>query len=194
MDVERAVVAALGRHPSVRDVRVIGSRAEGGAHELSDWDFAIETDDFGAVARDLPGLAAPLGAVGEQWDPFAPHACYMLVLPGPVKVDLLFLDKGREWSPVWTVSPETLPAIDLHFWDWILWLEQKRRGGRHDVLESSLHDMHRLLLRPLGVTDDPGSVAEATSAYLAARSKLEDRYGVQVPRELERAVRPVLTA
>jgi hypothetical protein len=54
--------------------------------------------------------------------------------------------------------------------------------------------MHRLLLRSLGVIDAPGSLAEATSAYLAARSELEGRFGVQIPRDLERTVRPVLTA
>jgi len=34
-------IPALVTHPSIRSVRLIGSRAEGRAHELSDWDFAV---------------------------------------------------------------------------------------------------------------------------------------------------------
>ncbi|MGH3134264.1 MAG: hypothetical protein ACRDNY_11090 [Gaiellaceae bacterium] len=195
MDVALAVPAALGgRHPSVHEVRRIGSRANGGAHELSDWDFSVEAHDFAAVARDLPRLVAPLGAVAQQWDRFASHACYMLVLPGPAKIDLLFLDQKREWSPAWSVSPDTLDEIDVHFWDWILWLEQKRRGGRDDVLQASLHDLQELLLRPIGAREEARSVAEATRAYLDARSRLERGFGFEVPRELERVVLPVLDA
>jgi hypothetical protein len=192
VDVARSVREALSAHPAVRSVRLIGSRAKGREHEISDWDFAIETDDFDAVARELPVLVEPLRPLAAQWDPYGWHACYMLMLPGPVKIDLLFLDEPREWAGPWEPSAETLEAIDRHFWDWILWLEQKRRGGREAVLAKGLVQMHELLLAPIGVARAPESVRDATQVYLEARDTLERRFGVDVPRELEREVRPVV--
>jgi hypothetical protein len=145
-------------------VRLIGSRAEGSAHELSDWDLSVVTTDFERVAADLPALFAPLAPLAQQWDPYAPHACCMLMFPGPTKVDLLFLDELREWSPAWEVRPDTLEAIDRHFWDWILWLEQKRRGGYAERVREVLRDMHDLMLQPMGVDPAPQSVREALDA------------------------------
>jgi hypothetical protein len=192
VDLAVAVPAALDGHRSVQGVRVVGSRAEGRAHDFSDWDFAVETDDFQAVARDLPRLVAVLAPVAEQWDRYSSYACYMLMLRGPIKVDLMFPAERQEWAAPWDVSPDTLSAIDRHFWDWILWLEQKRRGGRADVLPAELAKMHELMLRPMGIETEPQSVAEALSAYLDAREALEGSFGVEVPRELEREVRPVV--
>ena len=191
-DLAGEVPRLLRGHAGIRGVALIGSRAEGTAHELSDWDFAVEAGDFSAVERDLPQLLSPLDAVAAQWDRYAPHATYMLILPGPTKIDLLFLDEKREWSAPWAVGPATLQAIDTHFWDWILWLEQKRRAGRDELLAESLGHMHELLLAPMGIAGRPSSVADATARYLAARTTLECGYGVAVQRELERVVRPVL--
>jgi Polymerase beta, Nucleotidyltransferase len=191
-DLAAEVPELLRGHADIRSVALIGSRAEGTAHELSDWDFAVEASDFPAVERDLPQLLSPLDAVAAQWDRYAPHATYMLILPGPTKIDLLFLDEKREWSPPWRVGPTTLQAIDTHFWDWILWLEQKRRAGRDELLAESLGHMHELLLSPMGIAGPPSSVADATTRYLAARTTLECGYGVAVQRDLERVVRPVL--
>ena len=81
----------------------------------------------------------------------------------------------------------------MHFWDWALWTEQKRRAGKDDVVRKSLADMHRLLLAPLGVRAAPRDVREAVAAYLEARTRLEEIYGVRVPRDLEREVAPVVT-
>jgi hypothetical protein len=194
MDPALDVPAALEKHPVVRRVRLVGSRGEGRAHELSDWDFLVLTADFAAVAGDLPGLVAPLDPLSELWDPYSDRACYMLMLRGPTKVDLIFPSEQREWSGPWEPSPETLADIDCHFWDWILWLEQKRRGGRTRQLETSLADMFRLLLRPLNVVEEPRSVSDAVAAYLTARRALEERFGMRLPRTLEREVRPVVTA
>lgn len=191
-EIARAVPSALARHPAVRDVALIGSRAEGRAHDISDWDFAVETDDFESVARDLPRLVACLDPIAEQWDPYAPHACYMLVLRGPTKVDLLFLDEKRELSPPWEASKETLEAMDRHFWDWTLWLEQKRTRGDADVLADGLGHMHACLLRPLGVAAEPGSIAEAIDLFVEARGRLESAYGISVPRALEEEVLPAV--
>lgn len=190
LDLAIDVPLALLPHPAVRAVRPIGSRAEGRAHELSDWDFAVATDEFASVAHDLPCLVEPFEPIAEQWDPFSPHECYMLLLRGPTKVDLLFLGEEREPSPPWSPSAETLEAIDRHFWDWILYLEQKRRGG-HDLVAAGLASMHEMLLAPMGVGDAPTSVAQAMIVYLRARDVLERALGVSVARELEREVRPV---
>jgi hypothetical protein len=188
------VPAALEKHPAIRETRLGGSRAAGRAHELSDWDFLVLTGDFPAVAGDLHELVSPLGPLSELWDPYSERACYMLMLRGPTKIDLIFPREKRDWSPAWEPRADTLDAIDAHFWDWILWLEQKRRGGRTTQLGKSLGDMFELLLRPLGVTDRPPSVAEAVAAYLQARDELEARYGVRVPRVLEDEVRPVIAS
>ena len=193
MDPVVAVPAALRRHRTVREVTLVGSRAEGRAHELSDWDFSVSTDSFPSVAHDLPTQVASLGPLSELWDPYSDHACYMLMLRGPTKVDLIFPSESRDWAGPWKATPETLPEIDRHFWDWILWLEQKRRGARTQQLEKSLADMFQLLLRPTGVADQPTSVSEALTSYLVARAALERRFGVEVPRELEREVRPILS-
>jgi hypothetical protein len=190
--VARAVAATVSAHPAVRSVELVGSRADGRAHELSDWDFAVSTDDFDQVARDLPALVAPLQPLAEQWDPYSSYDCYMLMLRGPLKVDLIFPDEKREWSGPWEASGSTLEAIDHHFWDWILWLEQKRRGGRDEVLAKGLAQMHELLLSPMGVAPAPESVAAAVGAYVEARAELERRFDRRVPRTLEHEVRPVV--
>jgi hypothetical protein len=192
MDVAAAVPAALKEHPAVTSVRLTGSRGEGRSHDLSDWDFAVATDDFESLAGDLPRLCGPLAPLAQQWDPYASHACYMLMFPGPTKVDLLFLDEQREWSPAWSPSPENLADIDRHFWDWILWLEQKRRGGRAETLAVGLGNMFELMLQPMGVETKPRSVAAAVDAYVRARDELERRFGVDLPRALEREVRPAV--
>src|SRR4029453_11981063 len=90
-----------------------------------------------------PARARPAGArrtapaLSEQWDRHSDHACFMLMLPGPTKVDLVFPSEQREGAPAWEVTPDTLEAIDRHFWDWALWLEQKRRGGSVEQYEKS---------------------------------------------------------
>jgi hypothetical protein len=192
MDVARAVTAALEHHPAVDRIQLVGSRAEGRSHALSDWDFSIETDDFESLEHALPDLVAPLEPLATQWDPYSNHACYMLMLTGPTKVDLLFPDQARAWSDAWVASPETLEPIDRHFWDWILWLAQKRAGGRDDVLTNGLDDMYRLLLAPMGVTVEPHSVDEAVDAYVDARDTLERAFGTRVSREVQREVLPAL--
>ena len=81
-----------------------------GACELSDWDFAVRTSDFAAVARDLPALIAPLHPLGQQWEPLGHFPVYQVLLPGPTKVEYLFLDHShrrcrrlsldpRRWTP-----------------------------------------------------------------------------------------------
>lgn len=182
------------QHPRVLAVRPTGSRAAGTAHDFSDWDFVVQADDFDLVANDLPNLVEPLRPIGQQWDPYADHACYMLMLAGAVKVDLIFPDQHRQWSSAWQPSADTLDAIDRHFWDWIVYVEQKRSGGQHPQVATLLRDMHTLMLKPMGVAEPPTSISEAVESYTTARERLEQHYGVTVPRELDDDVRPIVTA
>ncbi len=118
--------------------------------------------------------------MAKQWDRLSPFPTYMLMLRGPLKVDFLFLDRPNPPAPPWEVSAETLPAIDDHFWDWMLWLVSKQ--GRDDLVAEQLQLMHEHLLGPLGAPE-PGSPAEALAAYLARR---------ETPSALELEVRPAV--
>lgn len=171
----------------MRSVALVGSRARGDATEWSDWDFHVETDDFAALAADLPTLVAPLRPLVAQWDRLSDEQCYMLIVDGPTKIDFLF-DVPHEHEPPHTVSAETLSAIDAHFWDWTLWLASKVAKGRDDVVQSELEKMSGHLLRPLGVPEVPTSLLHASDVYLAARGEQERRFGVRAPRGLETQV------
>lgn len=103
MDLAKAVPALLKAHRGIKDVRLVGSRAEGRATKISDWDFAIETDDFQSVARDLPWLVEPLQPIAKQWDPLSDHCAYMLMLRGPIKIDLNFRQPHGLAGP-WAVT------------------------------------------------------------------------------------------
>jgi hypothetical protein len=190
-DLPAAVRSALEADAAVRSVRLVGSRAEGTASVLSDWDFAVETDDFGRLAPRLPRRVEPLDPLVAQWDPLGKIRCYMLIVRGPTKIDLIF-DETQEESPPWSVTRETLPGVDGHFWDWALWLAAKAAGGKDEVVAQELQKMHRQLLGPLGVEPPPRSVDDAVDAYLAARDAAEARLSVRVPRTLEREVRPAV--
>jgi hypothetical protein len=192
-DIEASVRAALLRHASIASVRLVGSRAAGTPVPLSDWDFRIETEDFDRVAADLPALVAVLDPLAEQWDRLNETWCYMLMLAGPAKVDLIFDVPHRDESP-WTVTAATLSGIDRHFWDWILWLASKSQAGKHALVRSELDKMTRHLLLPLGVDRVPDSIPEAIGCYRAARDEATTRSAATVSRRLEREVMPAVLA
>jgi predicted nucleotidyltransferase len=187
------VITAIERHASVGRVRLIGSRAEGRATARSDWDFLVETDDFATVATDLPTLCAPLAPVAQQWDRLSSRYCWMLILSGPVKIDLIFADQPHERESPWVETAANLTAIDRHFWDWTLWLSGKSAVGKSEIVASELGKLFEHILAPLGVERRPSSVAEAVTAYRTARRRAEKRFGCHVPRELETAVAPALS-
>jgi nucleotidyltransferase-like protein len=137
MDIARRVERALGEHGAVRRVRLIGSRARSDPTPFSDWDFEIVTDDFPSVSIAIPSLVASLRPIAQQWDRLSTKECYMLVLNGPEKVDLLF-DVPHKEERRWTASASTLQAIDDHFWDWLLWLLSKEAAGREEVVFGEL--------------------------------------------------------
>jgi hypothetical protein len=184
---DQRVISSVGGHPEVRSITLAGSRAEGRATARSDWDFVVVTDDFPALAADLPELCAPLAPIAMQWDRLSPHWCWMLMLPGPTKIDLLFPDEPHELEPPWEPTRENLAGIDDHFWDWVIWLRSKEAAGKREQVEAELEKLSRHLLGPLGVTRVPGSVAEAVAVYRDARAGAERRLGYEVPRDLEAA-------
>jgi hypothetical protein len=180
-------------HPAVAEVSLTGSRGRGDAGPLSDWDFEVETRNFRAVAEALPALVAPLEPLAQQWDRLSPHACYMLMLRGIGKVDLIF-EEPWESSPPWEASAETLPGIDDHFWDWTIWLAAKDQAGKRELVAAELTKMHEHLLGPLGVASVPSTIAHAVGAYTAARAGAEERLGLAVPRAVEDEVRRLMSA
>ncbi|MBO2454780.1 hypothetical protein J4573_47365 [Actinomadura barringtoniae] len=194
MGIAEDIAGAVRAHPEVRAVELIGSRARGSATELSDWDFQVLAEDFGEVAAELPRLAAPHEPLAAQWDPLGDYASYLLIFSGPVKVDLIFPDVPRSWNPPWRIGPDTLAAVDAHFWDWSLWLVSKRRHGMADRVRGELLKMSHHLLEPLGIRVVPQSLEEAAARYVRARDRLELRYGQRLSRRLEEEVLPLVRA
>jgi len=191
-DLAGPVAAALLPHPNVRSVELVGSRATGSPTSLSDWDFEVETDDFASVARALPELVTPLAPLAQQWDRISDYPCYMLMLAGPAKVDLIFPGEPYESLPPWTVTPDTLDGIDQHLWDWILWLASKRVKGKDELVRRELEKMSVHLLRPMGVNEVPRSIEDAVERYRSARDERERTFGIRVTRRRQRVVLPVL--
>jgi hypothetical protein len=178
----------------VRDVRLVGSRAEGRANERSDWDFRVGASDFSAVADALPRLLEPLEPLAQQWDRLSPERCWMLMLHGPVKVDLIFPEEPHAIEPPWVVGPGTIDGIDAHFWDWMLWLSSKDAAGKREVVAAELEKLFGHILAPLEVDHPPSSISQAVTAYREGRARAERRLGVAVSRDLDNAVAPSLSS
>jgi len=192
VNLAEAVVAAVSPHPAVRRIELIGSRAEGRETPSSDWDFGVWTSDFTALSEALPGLLAPLEPLAQLWDPLSTEQCWMLILTGPVKIDLIFPDETHDKGGPWTVGPDTLAAIDDHFWDWMLWLRGKVARDKHELVAAELEKLFPHLLAPLGAERAPSSIAEAVVSNRAGRDRAEQRFGTAVSRRLEQAVAPAL--
>jgi hypothetical protein len=189
MDDLVAIASQLVRaHPAVTRVEFAGSRSRGTHDELSDWDLAVETSDFGVVAHAMPQLVAPLEPLGQQWEPLGHFPAYQVLIHGPTKVEYLFLSEVQDAMPPVRPSPETLGAINTHFWDWTWWLVTKASAGRHDLVAEHLPQLHAHLLRPMGVAAAPDSIDAAIAAFVDRRDALEREYGVSIPRSLENEV------
>jgi predicted nucleotidyltransferase len=191
-EVEDLVATAsrlVAAHPAVTRVEFAGSRSRGAHHELSDWDFAVETSDFGAVAHDMPRLVAALEPLGQQWEPLGHFPVYQVLMRGPTKVEYLFLNEVQDAKPPVRPSPETLLAINTHFWDWIWWLITKDAAGRQDLVAEHMPQLYLHLLRPMGIVPAPESIDAAITAFVARRNALEREYGISLPRAHEQEVR-----
>ena len=126
----------------------------------------------------------PLEPLAAQWDRLVERAVYMLVLPGPVKVDLFPGEERREIEPSWEPTPANLAAVDTHFWDWTLWLGSKALHRRTDLVDEELRKLHHNLLGPLGVSDPPSTIDAAVTEYRRARDRLEHEWNISIGREL----------
>lgn len=188
-DLARTATELVSKHSAVRHVELAGSRSRGTHAELSDWDFAVTTSDFAAVARDLPALIAPLDPLGQQWEPLGHFPVYQVLLPGPTKVEYLFLDHSQQAMPALKPGPATLDVINTHFWDWIWWIATKASIGRNDLVAEHLPQLFGRLLRPIGVTEPPADIGAAIDAFVGRRDELERDYGITVSRALEEEVR-----
>lgn len=182
-DVMRVVGAAAG----VERIELTGSRASGRAMPLSDWDFRVVAAHFDEVRGVLPELVAPLRPVVAQWDRLSRTWCYMLILSGPAKVDLIF-GQPHAALPPWLAGASPLRGIDDHFWDWALWLRSKQAAGRRGLVAAELDRLHEHLLGPLGVMPAPRTLELAVTGYRAARDEWERRLGMGIPRAAEEAV------
>jgi predicted nucleotidyltransferase len=138
----------LERHPAVSSVRLAGSRSRSEGLPLSDWDFIVEVTDLERIKEDIAGLLGELSPLGHQWDPLSDRWNYMVMLPGPVKVDLI-IEEPHPIEPAWVPSRENLPAIEHHFWDWTLWLATKSSRGRSELVADGLKKMFDNLLAPM---------------------------------------------
>jgi hypothetical protein len=185
-DVEAVVRGVLEPDPAVASIDLVGSRERGDAMPYSDWDFKLTTFDFSSVAARLPDLVAPLGPLGQFWDPLAAEWCYILMMRGPFGVDLIF-DEGHDLEPPWIATDETLPAIDTHFWNWIWWLSTKDRRGMADRVAEELDRMQWFLLGPFGNTRVPRGIADAVACYIAARGVQNRALALDVLDGLRRA-------
>jgi hypothetical protein len=177
------VIRLFDGQPGVARIRLVGSRAEGRATSLSDWDFAVDTYRFESVARAMPRLVRPLAPLGTFWDPLSAHRAFIALLPGPKKVDFLFQEPHTP-KPPYVAGPNTLTAMDVHFWDWTIWLAAKERGHHPEMVPSELRKMHEYLLLPLGAAEALSTIEEAVGIYRAARSEPERRFRRHVDREL----------
>ena len=182
-DVERA----LSAHAGIQRIELTGSRASGRATPQSDWDFVVVTAGFTEVRDAMPRLVVPLRPVIAQWDRLSRTWCYMLILTGPVKVDLIF-GQPHAALPPWQPSASTLRGIDDHFWDWTLWLRSKQAAGKQGLVEAELGKLHEHLLGPLGVIRAPTTLELAVAGYQTARDEWERRLGMRIPRAAEDAV------
>jgi hypothetical protein len=173
----------------VTSVQFAGSRSRGTHDVLSDWDFAVETSNFDALVRDLPGLVAPLKPLGQQWEPLGHFPVYQVLVAGPTKIEYLFLSRSQEPAPPLKPCVDTLAAINTHFWDWIWWLTTKASIGRSNLVTEHLAQLNAHLLRPLGIVAAPTTIEDAIDVFVARRNELEREFGATVDRALEDEVR-----
>ena len=159
-DIVRAVWQALDASAAVGEISLGGSRAKGDATELSDWDLYLSGEPD-ALMAEIPQLMAPMRPLAAFWEPLSEDAGYMMVMDGPVKVDLFPIGGRRSLQPPWELRGGTIGAIDGHFWDWTLWLGSKALRHEAALVREELTKMQWFLLGPLGVGKIPADIDEA---------------------------------
>ncbi len=144
------------------------------------------------MMAEIPALVASLGPLAAFWEPLSEEASYMVVMGGPIKVDVFPIGASRRIQPPWLLRADSLASIDGHFWDWTLWLGGKTLRGERQLVTDELAKMHGFLLAPLGVASAPASLNEAVASYRRARALAMDTLGVVVHQELGRQVSEAL--
>jgi hypothetical protein len=86
-EVVAAIRTALDHCRSVTSVTPGGSRERDSATELSDWDLYLEGDPE-AMTVQVPEVIASFRPLTAFWEPLAEEAGYMVVIDGPIKVDV----------------------------------------------------------------------------------------------------------
>ena len=98
-DLVRLAMTLVAKHPAVEDIRLAGSRSRGTHEELSDWDFAVTTSDFAALALDMSALVAPLKPLWRAMGALGSLSCLSSTASGPhqggIPVSRLFAGKQR---------------------------------------------------------------------------------------------------
>jgi predicted nucleotidyltransferase len=187
MDLIQAVPNSLKRHPAVRNVTLTGSRRNGTATQWSDWDFLVDTIEFDMVSASLPRLVHSLLPISYLWDPLYDRRVFMMILKGPIKVDLIF-DVEHQIEPPRPINSETLFEINIHFWDWIFWIAGKQVRDLNDLVVQEIKKMYFHLLAPLGVKQIPGSIEETVQNFLSAFQSQKNLFHKDIDPELETEV------
>ena len=173
--------------PGVEHVEIDGSTARGDRTPLSDWDFDVKL----RAGTPVESLAEPdYDALAVFWDPLSRRANLIVLVNGPEKIDLIVADRPNpEPIDAWTANAETLPRLDLHFWDWTLWLAAKQVRGDTALVRKELDRMQETLLGPLGSNEAPSDIADSIGRYDLHRAQQEQEFGVSVDRRLGEQVR-----
>jgi hypothetical protein len=169
------------------DVRLDGSSATGSRTALSDWDFDLQ------LAPDLTVNAIAdaihdIDALAVFWDPLSHRANLIVLLDGPIKIDLIAADRPNP-VPIerWEVTTESLPRLDAHFWDWTLWLGAKQLRGQTELVRDEMQKMYGALLRPLGAAR-AHDIRSAIASYPSARDYRAEELHVVIDKTLQHQV------
>lgn len=181
---ERTIIEALSGHFSITDVHLTGSRASQQNTEFSDWDFAVSTSNFEYTATNIQTVVKKLLPLGTFWDPLGSTKCFVAILSGPKKVDFIFEEPQEEKQP-YVISRQNLAQIDLHFWDWTIWLVSKEKHADKELVASELHKMYDFILSPMGVSDEPEDIASAVRSFLDALKNAEEEFKIRIDSKLK---------
>jgi hypothetical protein len=58
------------------------------------------------MMAEIPALVASLGPLAAFWEPLSEQAGYMVVMDGPIKVDVFPVGARRQIQPPWLLSAE----------------------------------------------------------------------------------------
>ncbi len=182
------VVDAIRSHPAINELKLVGSRSDGTATLLSDWDFKVETRKPERVFDELSAVVAQFEPLAAFWDPLGERRNFMAIFAGPLKLDIHLDMPPLEVRP-WEVASTSIQALDAHFWDWTLWLAGKALKDQDELIARELLKMHAFILAPLGRDKPARTIKDAVGDYRAMRATVESDLGTRVAgNALEREV------